>query len=161
MGRDWFYENYDWNNAGGQGGFEPFALNNARAGCASILTVPMLDWVAKDTTSYSYPVARYGPQDSTDPRNPDAGDGRQNNVRITTNDRRDAHVPSRPARAPGDAPDTVYQEEWLQALRAQFGDLLPQLVPFVTMDSEVDLWNVTHSDVHPAPSATTSCSAAI
>ena len=44
-------------------------------GLKAALTVPILGWVAKDTTSYSFPVAEIGPQRAVDPYKPDAGDG--------------------------------------------------------------------------------------
>ena len=39
------------------------------------LTMPMLGWVAKDTTSYSFPVSVYGPQKATASGHPDVGNG--------------------------------------------------------------------------------------
>ena len=42
---------------------------------ASALTVPVLGWVAKDTTSHSFPVGAHVSQQKTDPWRPDAGNG--------------------------------------------------------------------------------------
>ncbi|MBV9950029.1 MAG: hypothetical protein JOZ69_24525, partial [Myxococcales bacterium] len=66
---DWF-----WENAATQP-YTKFLADSAEHGMESALVVPMIGWVAKDTTSVSFPVSVYGPQDKTDPSKPEAGDG--------------------------------------------------------------------------------------
>ena len=46
---------------------------------AVALTVPTIGWVAKDTSSYGFPVAIYGPQQAVAPELPDAGNGKASN----------------------------------------------------------------------------------
>ena len=50
-------------------------IRRDRATLITALTIPILGWVAKDTTSYGFPVSVHGPQRATDPYKPDAGDG--------------------------------------------------------------------------------------
>ncbi len=151
-GADWYYENVgeDSGPAGEESGLG-FALRNSAAGCATLMTLPTLGWVAKDRSSYSYSIAKYGPQDDADYTwRPDAGNGLRNGSSIT-NDPRDALVPSRPFRTPGDPADCVYQDEWLQALRKELGPLAEATLTFIAMDNEPDGWRGTHQDAHPLP----------
>ena len=70
---DWFFENSSW----GTPDSLDFVSQTVAAGGSPIMTIPMLDWAAKDATSYSFSVKKYGKQCQTDPYDPtgDKGDG--------------------------------------------------------------------------------------
>jgi phosphatidylinositol glycan class B len=150
-GADWYYENMNAHGSSGQNTPVAFVRRNAAAGCATLYTLPMIQWVAKDTTSYSYSVGRYGAQDETDPWKPDAGNGLQGGSPILA-DPTDAYVPARPFRQTGDPTNCVYQDEFLQYLRSEFGTMTEDAIAFIAMDNESDIWRGTHMDVHPDPS---------
>ena len=67
--KDWFFENKPENH------FDQFVAENAAQQAQSILTVPIIGWVAKDGASFSFPVSVFGAQAKTDPYTTDAGNG--------------------------------------------------------------------------------------
>src|SRR5678815_5571098 len=67
--RDRYFENVKG------GDYRAFLEENRKHGLASALTVPMIGWVAKDTTASGFPVSVLGPQQSTDQWRQDAGNG--------------------------------------------------------------------------------------
>ena len=70
LSKDWFFENKPAVQ------YTKFLADNVASGIASALTLPMLGWVSKDATSFSFPVSIVGPQQATDQWNADAGNGR-------------------------------------------------------------------------------------
>ena len=54
--KDWFFENRPG------GSYSDFLADDASHGVETALTIPILGWVAKDGTSYSFPVSAYGAQ---------------------------------------------------------------------------------------------------
>lgn len=147
---DWYFENVDWDGADGSGSAPAFVARNAAVGAATVLSVPALPWVAKDKTSHSYSIAKYGPQQGSDPYRPDAGNGLSTGGGHVTNHPADSSVPSRAYARTGDPTNTVYQDAWLRQLRARFGSMAPMMLPFLAIDNEPELWGETHRDVHPA-----------
>ncbi len=138
-GNDWYFQNEPWQTSVE---FTPvsnaveFVQNNTRAGVASLLTVPMLPFIAKDTTAHSFSVAKYGPQQAVDPYDSDAGNGISTNGQKIVNDPLDS----------GTTNSVALQSQWLAHLAAHAAT--PQ---FVALDNEMDIWDSTHRDWHPAP----------
>ena len=127
-GNDWYFENRDADDADGWMG------SQQAAGADTFLSVPALDWVAADNSSYSYSVALYGPQQDADPWNPDAGNGiTTGGTAITWNDPADACVPW----------DEEDARAWLAGLANP-----PR---FASVANELDIASSTHQDVHPDP----------
>ena len=135
---------------------QQFVSNIAAVGAAPIMTIGMLPWVAKDATSYSFSVTKYGAQCQTNPYAADDGDGitfvsgcpatlPSSPTYITGNSPTDAHVPLIDTTGSGPA-GTVYRDAWVQALATKYG-AQPH---FYDMDNEMDIWGSTHRDVHPA-----------
>ena len=105
-------------------------------------TVPMIGWVSKDATSYSFSVAKYGKQKATEPGHPDVGDGiKLDGKMVTGNDPHDTSIEA-PPEFVGDAVRFVVHE----AGKADAGG-----VKYWVLDNEPMLWNSTHRDVHPKP----------
>ena len=121
--------------------YEKFLDENREYGVKSALTVPMIGWVAKHTTSYSFPVAAFGPQQATGPDVPDSGNGV----------RRDGKpiVPGPPT-VTSVAASPAYVERWIREVRKQEG-ARGRTVDSYILDNEPMLWNSTHRDVHPEP----------
>jgi hypothetical protein len=74
-GNDWFFEN----RMAGPPSADGWIGWTRAAGSKSMVSIPALDWVAKDATSYSYPVSVYPNQSNTDPYNHVAGNGQYAN----------------------------------------------------------------------------------
>ncbi len=105
------------------------------------LTVPMIGWVAKDTTSFSYPVREFGAQQQTSPERPEAGNG----VKADGSKLRGGS----PARTSVPAPPD-FVRRWVEAIRKHEAKV-GQTVDMFILDNEPALWNDTHRDVHPEP----------
>ena len=134
--KDWFFRNTE----GGKSGYEGFLEENRQAGVKTAFTVPMIGWVAKDATSYSFPVSVFGPQQATGPDVPDSGNGV----------RRDGKpiAPGSPTRtSEASTPDSM--EQWVRSIREK--DQGKRSVGAYILDNEPMLWNSTHRDVHPDP----------
>jgi hypothetical protein len=126
-----------------------FVANVTAAGGSPLVTIGMLPWAAKDATSYSYSVAKYGAECKVDPFNSDHGNGVKTDCQtnVTGNDPNDANIPLKDDPSGGDPPGTVYRHPWVTALATAFGSA-PH---FYNMDNEIDIWAGTHRDVHPNP----------
>jgi hypothetical protein len=99
-GQDWYFESVgDDSNGTAAGAVSNLVQANRTAGAQSMITVPMLPWVARlgpnRSKLSSFSVTKYGAQQQTDAQwMPDAGNGvRTNGSLITGNDPADAHTP--------------------------------------------------------------------
>jgi hypothetical protein len=133
---DWFFENKE---------AKPWAdllADDAKHGVTTALTVPMMGWVAKDTTSYSFPVATFGAQGRTEPSNADIGDGTTPaGAKIT---------PGSPSRTSVAAsPDFV--RRWVAAIVTADARTGKRSVQQYILDNEPMLWTQTHRDVRTEP----------
>jgi Glycoside hydrolase family 44 len=138
LGKDWFFEN----KLGDV--YTKFFSDNAANGAASVLTVPMTGWVAKDATSFSFPVSIVGPQQATDQWNQDAGNGHGKGA---GNSWLVAGPPSRwSAAAP---PDSI--KRWVSTIRAEDAKTGKRSVAQYILDNEPMLWSETHRDLFPTP----------
>lgn len=139
-GSDWFFSNYNDEDT------IEWVKRVQNSGSAAMIGIPMVDWTPKAPGLHSYSVKKYGPQQKTEPNQPDAGNGiRLDGTPILTNDPNDAYVPLRDRPRPGDPPGTVYRSEWIQALKKAFGNH-PHFYEF---DNEPEIWDGTHRDIHP------------
>lgn len=121
--------------------YEEFLMANRSHGVQSALTLPMIGWVAKDTSSFSFPVSRFGPQEKVDPVVKDAGNGRTLSGREL--------APPVPTRTSVLAPPE-FIAEWVRTIRKK--DMARgRSVHMYFLDNEPMLWNSTHRDVHPEP----------
>jgi hypothetical protein len=149
---DWYFENIP--GASDRSHVPP--LNNdadafigeARSyGAEALITIPTIGWTPRADSPLDHPyavgfsTALYGPQDSTDPWDPPAGNGMHNGVAITGNDPHDTSTEATPA----------FQKDWIAHLQATFGTAAAGGVRYYSLDNEVMLWSSTHRDVHPAP----------
>lgn len=121
--------------------YDSFLEANRQHGLKSALTLPMLGWVAKDTTSMSFPASRFGRQQEMDPDVPEAGNGVSplgKNLK-----------PGPPTLTSVPAPPE-FIAEWVREIRS--GDVQRgRSVHMYILDNEPMLWNSTHRDVHPRP----------
>jgi hypothetical protein len=110
-----------------------------------MLTIPLIDWVAKvgpgRSKLASFSIAKYGPQTGNDSQfMPDAGNGiRPGGQYVTGNDPADANVPS----------TSLLQQQWVQHLVTRWGTNANGGLRYYILDNEPSLWHATHRDVHP------------
>ena len=107
-----------------------------------LLTIPMLGWVTKDREqAWSYPVHRYGPQQSVEYQTSggDAGNGIDRQGRpILTGDASLTSVSVGPE----------FAVDWLKHLKQVTGKSAANGgVRFVALDNEPSLWHKTHQDL--------------
>jgi hypothetical protein len=133
---DWYFENRT------APPYTQFLAENASHATLAALTIPTLGWVAKDGTSYSFPVSVFGAQKSTDNWRPDAGNGvGPNGTNIK---------PGPQTRTSVEAPPE-WAKRWVSAIRAADAKTGKRSVAEYILDNEPMLWSATHRDVHPEP----------
>jgi hypothetical protein len=150
---DWYYADFSYTEIGDADSAK-FIQDVKAAGSNPLMTMVMLDWVAKnvsDGSAYSFSIAKYGAQCGVNPFNSDDGNGLKPDCTtpVTGNDPNDANFPLKDSPQPGDPPNTPYRNQWTAALAAAFG-AAPH---FYDMDNEIDIWSGTHRDVHPQPAS--------
>ena len=140
LNHNWFFKNA---RVSGKPGFsyETFLEENRRHGLATALTVPMLGWVAKDTTSYSFPVKVFGRQQSTAWDQPDAGNG------LTPEGK---PIPPGPPTQTSLKISPEWVERWVRTIREKDAGRGRSVHQYI-LDNEPMLWHRTHRDVHPEP----------
>ena len=121
---------------------DKFVSENKAQGAATLLTVPTIGWVAKDADNNHRSLDVPSPGDTAG-YNP-ADNQARTSVRSVA--RKNAPFTDAPTLAGG----VVYQDEWIAHLKKTFGDAAHGGVQFYAMDNEPDIWDVTHTDVHPA-----------
>jgi hypothetical protein len=133
---DWFFEN----RCGGL--YAEYLSENLSHQVQTALTIPTIGWVAKDGTSYSFPVSVFGPQAKTDPWRPDAGNGvKPNGDKIAPGPPTRTSVPATPE----------WAKRWVSTIRAADAKTGSRSVYEYILDNEPMLWSGTHRDVHPEP----------
>ena len=142
---DWYFESIPEPSAvAGERG-DTFVANSKAANAQAMLTIPMIDWIAKLGANRgklaSFSIAKYGAQTSNDWQwFPDAGNGvRTNGQYVTGNNPNDANVPS----------DSTFQQGWIEHLVARWGSNATGGLRFYILDNEPSIWHSTHRDVHP------------
>jgi hypothetical protein len=144
-GNDWYYESIgDSSGTAGERGDTFFASSRA-ASAQAMLTVPMIDWVAKlganRSKLASFSIAKYGAQTGSDWQwFSDAGNGiLANGQYVTGNDPNDANVPS----------NSSFQQGWVQHLVSRWGTNANGGLRYYILDNEPSIWHATHRDIHP------------
>jgi hypothetical protein len=125
---------------------DTFLARSKAAGAQTMLTIPMIDWVAKVGPNRGklagFSIAKYGAQTGSDSQwFPDAGNGtlKSTGKPVTGNDPTDANVPN----------SAAFQQAWVKHLVAKWGTAATGGVKYYLLDNEPALWNSTHRDVQP------------
>jgi hypothetical protein len=141
---DWYFEN--GTGATGQQDTSEFNAQvtaDASIGAKTLGTVDVLGWVAKDSSSCSFPASTYPSQHAFDPYNANCGDGENlDKSNITGNDPTVTSVAVGPSWAGG----------WVTYLVSKFGTAANGGVAFYDLDNEPAWWDAVHRDVHPVAS---------
>ena len=144
--QDWYFESIgDTSAIAGERG-DTFISTTQAAGARAMITIPMLDWVAKlganRSKLASFSQSKYGAQTGNDAQwFPDAGNGilKSNGQYVTGNDPNDANVAS----------TSSYQQQWLQHITSTFGLSGATAPRYYILDNEHSIWHSTQRDVHP------------
>ncbi len=147
IGADWFFEIAPNTNTKYPGVSEVNSqvIADRAVGAKTLLSVPVIGWVAKSRTrASSFSVAKYGPQQKTDPYWHDFGNGvKPDGTRITNNDPNDTCMPI----------DESWTSDWVKYLVGRFGTAANGGVAIYALDNEPTWWDKMHRDVHPLPSS--------
>lgn len=143
-GSDWFFQSIPYASSAPGAYVDTFVQNTRDGGAQALVTMPMIDWVAKagpgrsKLTSFS--VAKYGAQQYSDPGWANSGNGiRANGQLVTGNDPNDASTPN----------STGLQAGWVDHLTQRFGNSLQGGVKYFCLDNEPSIWFESHRDVAP------------
>lgn len=138
---DWFFENVNFTSDPSYS-YTRFLEANRAHHVATALTVPILGWVAKDTTSVAFPKSQHPDQAAFDGYRPEAGNGVGKDGKPIP--------PGPPTRTSVAAPASFIQK-WIEAIVAEDKRLGTRSVQQYILDNEPNLWSSTHRDVHPEP----------
>jgi len=134
---DWFFENLAQDLSA-----DEFIQRNQNHAVDTLLTLPMIGYVAKDASSCGFSISKYGPQVEADVWRVDCGNGKKTDGSLVTgNDPLDTGLPIA----------TDFVTNWIQHLISTFGSAETGGVRYYNLDNEPALWNSTHRDVHPEP----------
>ncbi len=127
---------------GGHGGrpgysWETFMQDNAEHGAQSVFTLPMIGWVAKDTSSFSYPKREYPDQQAFE-NETGAGNGRGKDGKF---------LPPPPQTRTSIPAPPEFIAKWVSAIHAKATKLNTRAT--YILDNEPCLWDSTHHDLHP------------
>ena len=142
---DWYFESigYDSSTAGEMA--DTFIGQTKGAGADAMITIPLLNWVAKlgagRSALASFSIAKYGAQTGHDPYFPDAGNGvsAATGQPIAGNDPGDANVPA----------GVAFQQDWVQHLVSRWGQASAGGLKYYLLDNEPSIWFSSHRDVQP------------
>jgi hypothetical protein len=166
---DWYFENGTgnagdgWPAVSGVKAFDALVESNNSSGIKTLGTVPVLGWVAKDSTSCSYPKSTYPSQYAFDPYSGLCGDGETpSQANITGNSPTVTSIseppPTPPAASAVNAAwaDATWTGGWVQYLVNKFGPGNPAAgtgtgVSIYDVDNEPSWWDAGSRDVHPLP----------
>ncbi len=135
---DWFWENQEIDS------WEKFVGKAAEKGGLAAITVPIMGWVAKDTTSCAYPTSKFKNQEKTDEHRPQCGNGKKPDGKTL--------IP--PDTDPSRWSTKITPEDvgaWVEKIRAADQKRGKRVVYQYILDNEPGLWDSTHRDVHPEP----------
>ncbi len=142
---DWYFESIPENSATAGELGDTFISVSHTGNAQPMITIPMLDWVAKVGTGRSklasFSQAKYGAQQDADWQwYSDAGNGvLASNGQNITNDPNDANV----------AAGVAFQQNWVQHIVTKWGLAASSGLKFYILDNEHSIWQGTHRDVHP------------
>jgi len=169
---DWYFESYPDSTSTVPGAtIDAFVANSKYGGAQPLITISMIGWMPKLGSGrgilYSYSTNKYGPQISTDPYLPAAGNGVGTNSTSNTGWLITTNGPINPANGvvvtsglngfgttnnPNDAnfpTNAVFEQGLVQHLTNQWGSATNGGVGYYIMDNEHSIWFGTHQDIHP------------
>jgi hypothetical protein len=141
-GVDFFFESIPYADPTPGALGDSFILNTKNGGAEPFETLPMVDYIAKTdagrNTLWSFSVAKYGPQCSSDG---DAGDGLLGDCAtfLVGNDPNDASTPN----------SSAIEQGWAQHIKDTFGPAATTGLKYWGYDNEPSIWFQAYRDVTP------------
>jgi len=143
---DWYFENVRLSNATNppdDSGANRLIAQNRLSGVDTVLTVPMIGYVAKNglTSTCGFSVAKYGAQQDTDAQwQPNCGNGvKPDGSLVAGNNPADTSLVAGPR----------FTQDWVGYLVKRYGKASGNGVRYYNLDNEIDIWWDTHRDVAP------------
>jgi hypothetical protein len=160
---DWYFENSTgnggdgWPAVSGVKAFDALVESNNTNGIKTLGTVPVLGWVAKNSTSCSYPRATYPSQYAFSPDGSGCGDGETTGqTDITGNSPYVTSIAEPPPAPPAASAvtaawaDATWTGGWVNYLVSKFGAGNSGTgVAIYDLDNEPSWWSSGSFDVHP------------
>jgi Glycoside hydrolase family 44 len=159
VGSDWYFENVPRTvpvpaDAKDGSAANQFIQRDRQTSTRTLMTVPLLGWVAKDSVSCTFDATRrdaggalvFGPQQDHDPlpQKSHCGNGvLLDGTPITTTPAQGEYA--------NRAVNPLFVESWVRYLVSKFGRASDGGVAFYNLDNEPMLWNDTHRDVVTGP----------
>lgn len=153
-GSDWYFQNVSESQGAALANLprgssaDRFVEQGRQAGSSSLLTIPMIGWVARSDSPRSHPLAcgystqKYGPQQATEHYSTHCGTGyKLDGTQVLGNDPSDTSQPADPA----------FMRGWVQHLVQTFGPASAGGVQYYNLDNEPSLWTETHRDIRKEP----------
>jgi hypothetical protein len=142
-GADWYFENQKGETGRQETSeFNAQVIGDATIHAKTIGTVNVLGWVAKDSSSCSFPALIYPHQLAVDSYR-------------TCGDGQNADKSNIKGNAAGDTSVAVgasFTRDWVKYLVSRFGTAAKGGVAIYDLDNEPAWWDAVHRDVHPSPS---------
>lgn len=153
-GEDYYFENVSLEDSTPGSAADNFVERDRSTGARTLLTVPLIGWVAKDATSCGFDSTKvdvngvpvFPAQSGYDPYRSRCGTGLRTDgvTRITSGfDKQDTSIEA----------NAAFVQGWVSHLVNKFGTAANGGVAYYNLDNEPSLWNSTHRDVHPAPTS--------
>ncbi len=137
-GMDWYFRNLTYTGKPGWS-WETFLQTDSEHGVGSVVTLPMIGHVAKDTSSFSYPAKEFPDQQNVEGET-GAGNGRSKDGKFLSPPPPDrTSVPASPE----------FIAKWVTLMRDK-SKALGTTTSYI-LDNEPNLWDSTHHDIHPLP----------
>ncbi len=148
---DYYFENQSLAyQVGPTGYFNDLVSSDSSLGIATLGTVPVLGWVAKDATSCSFPTSTYPSQVSIDTSRGCGNGLYPEGVHGCTN-ASGCNITGNSASATSTAVGASWAGSWVASLVSTFGTAANGGVAVYDLDNEPSWWDGVHRDVHPAP----------
>lgn len=141
-GSDWYFMNsVSGGGTQSNSAFNQQVQSDLSIGAKTLGTVPLMGSAAKDGSSCSFSVKKYGAQQQVNPYNSDCGMGVLRNGSKIANDPEDVYTTINPA----------FVTNWVSYLSGKFGTAANGGVAMYSLDNEPDWWDGGHIDAHPKP----------
>ena len=139
---DWYFRNVNY-TGNPQWHYNVFLKQQRQWGMQTALTIPMLGWVAKDTSSGGFPRSQFPQQQAFEPHHPQFGNGMGLNGKpLKAGSPTLTSIPAPPE----------MMGEWVKAIiKEDKAKGHGRSVHLYFLDNEPNLWNQTHRDVYPEP----------
>lgn len=149
LGHDWYFTN----SPDGIGEDDLFEADNQADGAATIMTVPMSGWVAKNReANCSYPVNDYfGPQHNVSPMDDTVVHWLDNNLVCGNGYRNGEFIGAVDPNLTSVAAGEAWATGLVNSLVAEHGTAAAGGVEMYALGNEPGLWHATHGDIRATP----------